>query len=65
MKIHEIFYEIRELFLLFYNVYKEKMFKIQIQDGREAPKNPIKLKKNSNKSRHFCKYNKEIKNIAT
>ena len=41
------------------------MFKIQIQDGREAPKNPIKLKKNSNKSRHFCKYNKEIKNIAT
>ena len=23
-------------FVLFYNVYKEKMFKIEIEDGREA-----------------------------
>ena len=28
------------LLLLFYNVYKEKMFTIQIEDGREAPRKP-------------------------
>ena len=33
------FYKIRDIFLLFlfYNVYKEKMFTIEIEDGREAP----------------------------
>ena len=38
LKIHNIFYKIRKFFvlLLFYNVYKEKMFTIEIEDGREA-----------------------------
>ena len=32
------FYKIREPFLLsFCNVYKEKIFTIEIEDGREAP----------------------------
>ena len=32
LKIHEIF-----VLFLFYNVYKENMFTIEIEDGREAP----------------------------
>ena len=32
------FYKIREIFLsLFFNVYNENMFTIEIEDGREAP----------------------------
>ena len=31
------FYKIREFFGLFYNLFKEKMFTNEIEDGREAP----------------------------
>ena len=34
-KIHEIFCE--NLFVLFYDVHKENMFTINLEDGREAP----------------------------
>ena len=39
LKIHEFFFLIWEFFILFlfYNVYKEKMFTIEIDDRREAP----------------------------
>ena len=38
LKIHEIFYKIRELYLLsFYTVDKEKMFEIEKECGRKAP----------------------------
>ena len=37
-KIHEIFCENpRIIFVLFYDVHKENMFTINIEDGREAP----------------------------
>ena len=38
LKIHEIFCENpRIIFVLFYDVHKENMFTINIEDGREAP----------------------------
>ena len=38
LKIHEIFCENpRIIFVLFYDVHKEKMFTINLEDGREAP----------------------------
>jgi len=38
LKIHEIFCENpRIIFVLFYNVHKEKMFTINLEDGRKAP----------------------------
>ena len=38
LKIHEIFCENpRTIFVLFYDVYKENMFTINLEDGREAP----------------------------
>ena len=38
LKIHEIFCENpRITFVLFYDVYKENMFTINLEDGREAP----------------------------
>ena len=38
LKIHEIFYENpRIIFVLFYDVHKENMFTINLEDGREAP----------------------------
>ena len=38
MKIHEIFGENpRIIFVLFYDVHKENMFTINLEDGREAP----------------------------
>ena len=38
LKIHEIFCENpRIIFVLFYDVYKENMFTINLEDGREAP----------------------------
>ena len=37
-KIHEIFCEnSRIIFVLFYDVHKENMFTINLEDGREAP----------------------------
>ena len=37
LKIHEIFYENpRIIFVLFYDVHKEKMFTINLEDWREA-----------------------------
>ena len=35
----KLFYKVRKMFclFLFYNVYKEKTFTIEIEDGREAP----------------------------
>ena len=38
LKIHEIFCENpRIIFVLFYDVHKENMFTINLEDGREAP----------------------------
>ena len=38
LKIHEIFCEnLRIIFVLFYDVHKENMFTINLEDGREAP----------------------------
>ena len=38
LKIHEIFGENpRIIFILFYDVHKENMFTINLEDGREAP----------------------------
>ena len=38
LKIHDIFCENpRIIFVLFYDVYKENMFTINLEDGREAP----------------------------
>ena len=38
LKIHEIFCENPQIiFVLFYDVHKENMFTINIEDGREAP----------------------------
>ena len=38
MKIHEFFCENpRIIFVLFYDVHKENMFTINLEDGREAP----------------------------
>ena len=38
LKIHAIFYIIRKILglFLFYNVHKDNMFTIEIEDGREA-----------------------------
>ena len=38
LKIHVIFYMIRKILglFLFYNVHKDNMFTIEIEDGREA-----------------------------
>ena len=38
LKIHDIFCENpRIIFVLFYDVHKENMFTINLEDGREAP----------------------------
>ena len=38
LKFHEIFCENpRIIFVLFYDVHKENMFRIDLEDGREAP----------------------------
>ena len=38
LKIHEIFCEnSRIIFVLFYDIHKENMFTINLEDGREAP----------------------------
>ena len=38
LKIHEIFCENPQIiFVLFYDVHKENMFTINLEDGREAP----------------------------
>ena len=38
LKIHEIFCENpRIIFILFYDVHKENMFRTNLEDGREAP----------------------------
>jgi len=38
LKIHEIFCKNpRIIFVLFYDVHKENMFTINLEDGREAP----------------------------
>ena len=43
LKIHEIFCEnLRIIFVLFYDVHKEKMFTINLEDGCEA-KRPVRL----------------------
>jgi hypothetical protein len=40
LKIHEIFCENpRIIFVLFYDVHKENMFTINLEDGRETPSN--------------------------
>ena len=45
LKIHEIFCENpRNIFVLFYDVPKENMFTINLEDGREAPSNASILK---------------------
>ena len=43
LKIREIFCENpRIIFILFYDVHKENMFTINLEDGREAPSNARK-----------------------
>ena len=38
LKIHEIFCQnLRIIFVLFYDVHKENMFRTNLEDGREAP----------------------------
>jgi len=45
LKIHEIFCENPQtIFCLFYDVHKEIMFTINLEDGREAPYNASNLK---------------------
>ena len=44
MKIHEIFLESANFFILFYTVFKEQMFAIETEDGCEAPCKPSILK---------------------
>ena len=40
-----MFYKIREIvFFVFFNVYNENMFKIEIENGCEAPLKPSKIK---------------------
>ena len=52
-KIHEIFCENpRIIFVLFYDVYKENMFTINLEDRREAPFKASK--KNHEKQILFC-----------
>ena len=58
LKIHEIFCENpRIIFVLFYDVHKENMFTINLEDGREAPYKASKCKKDwinsEQKSRYF------------
>ena len=54
LKIHEIFWwNPRTFFCLFYNVHKENLFTIKIEDGREALKKPI-LVKNTNEQKSSC-----------
>ena len=48
LKIHEIFCENpRIIFVLFYDVQKENMFTINLEDGREAPSKASVVKINS------------------
>ena len=48
LKIHEIFCENpRIIFVLFYDVHKENMFTINLEDGREAPPKTSLLKEMS------------------
>ena len=53
LKIHEIFCENpRIIFVLFYDVHKENMFTINLEDEREAPSKASNLK---NKYNHLIK----------
>ena len=46
MKIHEIFCENSPIiFVLFYDVHKENMFTINLEEGREAPTKASIIKK--------------------
>ena len=46
MKIREIFCENpRIIFILFYDVHKENMFRTNLEDGREAPSKASNRKK--------------------
>ena len=46
LKIHKIFCENpRIIFVLFYDVHKENMFTINLEDGREAPSKASYLKR--------------------
>ena len=48
LKIHEIFCEnLRIIFVLFYDVHKENMFIINLEDGREAPSKASVIKINT------------------
>ena len=44
-----VFYKIREFFVLFYNVFKEKIFTNEKENGWEAPSKPGKSIKEKNK----------------
>ena len=45
LKIHEFFCENpRTIFVLFYDVHKENMFRTNLEDGREAPSKASILK---------------------
>ena len=66
LKIHEIFCENpRIIFVLFYNVHKENMFTINLEDGREAPSKASRLDliKNNVRSTMNKHISKEVKNL--
>ena len=41
LKFTNFFHKICKLFVVFYNVYKEKMITIEIEDGREPPESLV------------------------
>ena len=52
LKIREIFCENpRIIFILFYDVHKENMFRTNLEDGRDAPS-----KASINKKRYLCSF---------
>ena len=54
LKIHEIFCENPRInFVLFYDVHKENMFIINLEDGREAP---YKASNNNNNKNIYYNY---------
>ena len=65
MEIHEIFCENpRIIFVLFYDVHKENMFTINLEDGRELP---YKARKKGAKRLEFLVFNtlEYVKKIGT
>ena len=57
LEIHEIFCENpRIIFVLFYDVHKENMFTINLEDGREAPSKASKYIYHSENGLKYCDF---------